>query len=564
MTIIGLRNWQKPYQKAISFPWFLIQSFGFDLSSFDWVQFSRFDLKSKFRIDLISGNDTNDALIQSLKSGADKLSNQNNFYFIHLSLIKEIISAGDRNFWDCDFIRNVIRQFSNSNAFDGSAVVMNALFMLYYELEKKDFPYEDEEAVQKALHLLSGDINLSLKVTICNYLDKIFERRYNACWAFAIVELLKMAISPDIHSNGSVWRKRLSQFLLHDPSLISAEQSQEIFVLAKSLTSQSEHIIISDLEIMSTNFHFSKLLAELIGHTKLIKVVWSTPNLRLLDLVQLEHYFDNVSYFDRGLSILRKERNGLSLIKFISSLKNPSIDTIASLYDALEFCNMINAMILDALLQKSEAWNLMIIPILASEAIEKLSSPKWEFRDNALSYLTVLVKYGYNGHDLTGRISDMAKNDEEPYIRREALIFLNQIGNQDDVTRVAAHILLSDSDSSPRIEAVQVLQDGLPQTEKLCLDLIPKILYDEDIALHRRIINLCANLITGSTNQELKDLLMKFLEDEVDCYEELNELLNGRSKGLSLQQKDSDDLEYIFNVLALQDEEEFDKDCYDL
>lgn len=63
-----------------------------------------------------------------------------------------------------------------------------------------------------------------------------------------------------------------------------------------------------------------------------------------------------------------------------------------------------------------------------------------------------------------------------------------------------------------RIEAVRILRNGLPQTEMLCLDLIPKILYDEDIALHRTIIDLCTALVTNGRNQELKELLIKFLE----------------------------------------------------
>ncbi|VDN87022.1 unnamed protein product, partial [Brugia pahangi] len=115
-----------------------------------------------------------------------------------------------------------------------------------------------------------------------------------------------------------------------------------------------------------------------------------------------------------------------------------------------------------------------------------------------------------------------------------------------------------------RIEAAQILRNGLPQTEKLCLDVIPKILYDEDIALHRIVIDLCAALVIDDRNEELKGLLIKFLEqDEVDCYEELSEMLYGKSKELE-QSKDNDDLEYIFNVLAKQDDEDFDKDCYDL
>lgn len=41
-------------------------------------------------------------------------------------------------------------------------------------------------------------------------------------------------------------------------------------------------------------------------------------------------------------------------------------------------------------------------------------------------------------------------------------------------------------------------------------------------------------------------------------------MLYGRNKGLSLKHKGDDDLEYIFNVLAKQSEEDVDKDCYDL
>lgn len=44
----------------------------------------------------------------------------------------------------------------------------------------------------------------------------------------------------------------------------------------------------------------------------------------------------------------------------------------------------------------------------------------------------------------------MAKNDEEPYVRSEALVLLNQIGNRVDVNNLAASVLLSDSDSVPR------------------------------------------------------------------------------------------------------------------
>lgn len=54
-------------------------------------------------------------------------------------------------------------------------------------------------------------------------------------------------------------------------------------------------------------------------------------------------------------------------------------------------------MILNALLQKSEAWNSKIIPVLASKIAEQLNLPRWECRDNALNQLAVLVKYGYNG-----------------------------------------------------------------------------------------------------------------------------------------------------------------------
>ncbi|VDO73402.1 unnamed protein product [Onchocerca flexuosa] len=108
-------------------------------------------------------------------------------------------------------------------------------------------------------------------------------------------------------------------------------------------------------------------------------------------------------------------------------------------------------MILNALLQKSEAWNNKIIPVLASKATEQLDLPRWECRDNALSQLIVLVKYGYNGSDLIQCITNMAKNDEEPYVRGQALVFLNQIGNPVDVKNVAGYVLLSDSDSAPRL-----------------------------------------------------------------------------------------------------------------
>uniref|UniRef100_A0A0R3RJ09 HEAT repeat domain-containing protein n=1 Tax=Elaeophora elaphi TaxID=1147741 RepID=A0A0R3RJ09_9BILA len=309
----------------------------------------------------------------------------------------------------------------------------------------------------------------------------------------------------------------------------------------------------------------NEILLQLIamGRTEFIKVVWDTPNLRLLDLVELGHHSDK-DYLDRGLSILCEERNALSASKFIASLKNPSIAMLDSVYDALKLHNMINPMVLNVLLQKSEAWKNKIIPVLASKVTEQLNLPRWECRDNALSQLTVLVKYGYDGSELIQRITDMAKNDEESYVRGEALVFLNQIGSQKDVHNVAAFVLLSDSDSSPRIEAVQILRNGLPETETLCLDLIPKILYDEDIALHRIVIDLCAALIINGRNQELRDLLIKFLEDEVDCYEELNEMLYGKNKKLSLKCADSDDLEYIFTVLTKQGEENLDKDCYDL
>ncbi|MCP9261296.1 hypothetical protein DINM_004672 [Dirofilaria immitis] len=460
-------------------------------------------------------NETNDALIESLKFGTDKLSNQSNFYFIHLSLIKEIISNGDKNLWDCDFIKNFVRQLLRNATFDGLVVVMNALFMLYCELEERGFPYEDEEVVQKALQLLNNSMDSSLKITICNYLDKIFERKYNTCWAFAIAELLKTSSSRLLHkcTGNSEWRKRTVT---------------RNFYVGKNLENRIEHI--SECEIVSMNFHFCKLVAELVGRTELIKIVWNTPNLRLLDLVELGYHSDE-DYLNRGLSILCEERNALAACKFIASLENPSIDVLDSLYNTLELHNMINSMILNALLQKSEAWNSKIIPVLASKAAEQLNFSKWECRDNALNQLIVLVKYGYNGCV--------------------------------DVRNLAAYVVLSDSDSAPRIEAVQILHNGLPQTEKLCLDVIPKILYNEDIVLHRTVIDLCADLIINGRNEELRNLLIEFFEqDEVDCYEQLNEILYGKNK--TLKCKDNGDLEYIFNVLAKQDEEDLDKDCYDL
>ncbi|VDK84727.1 unnamed protein product [Litomosoides sigmodontis] len=545
---------------------------------------------------LPKGNKTNDVLIESLKFGADELANQSNFYFIHLSLIREIVSNGDEDLWGCDFVKDVVRHFLGCSTFDGLAVVMNALFMLYCELEEKNFSYEDEEVVQKGLQLLNDNIDSALNITIFNYLDKIFGRKYNSCWASAVIELLKKSSSgsSDKYTGSSVWRKRLSQLLLHDPSVITVDQSREIFMLAKSLENGTEHINVSECKIVSINFHFCKLLSELvqqkkmdakifydegwccvhirneillhliaIGRTELRKLVWDTPNLRLLDLVELGNHSDK-DYLDRGLAILCEERSALSASKFIASLKDPSIAVLDSLYDTLELHNMINPMVLNALLEKSEIWNNKIIPVLASKTTELLNMPEWECRDNALNQLTVLINYGYNGSELVQRITDMVKNDEEPYVRGEALVFLDQIGNRVDVNNIAASVLLSDSDSAPRIEAVRILRNGLPQTEMLCLDLIPKILYDEDIALHRTIIDLCTALVTNGRNQELKELLTKFLEDEVDCYEELNEMIYGKNKGLSLKHKNHDDLEYIFNVLAKQSEEDVDKDCYDL
>lgn len=57
------------------------------------------------------------------------------------------MSSGDKDLWDRDFIKDVVRQFLSCSTFDGFAVVMNALFMLYCELEEKNFSYEDEGIV---------------------------------------------------------------------------------------------------------------------------------------------------------------------------------------------------------------------------------------------------------------------------------------------------------------------------------------------------------------------------------------------------------------------------------
>uniref|UniRef100_A0A0R3RJI4 DUF4413 domain-containing protein n=1 Tax=Elaeophora elaphi TaxID=1147741 RepID=A0A0R3RJI4_9BILA len=214
---------------------------------------------------LPKGNETNDALIESLKFGTDELKNQSNFYSIHFSLIKEVISNGDKNLWNYDCIKDVVQQFSSNSTYDGSTIVMNALFALYCELEARNFSYEDEEVVQKALKLLHDNTDSALNVTICSYLDKIFGRKYNTCWASAIIELLKTSGSrlSDKCAGSCAWRERLSQLLLHDLSLITIEQSGEIFVLAKSLENRIENIV-SECEIVSMNFHFCKLLAELV------------------------------------------------------------------------------------------------------------------------------------------------------------------------------------------------------------------------------------------------------------------------------------------------------------
>lgn len=58
-----------------------------------------------------------------------------------------MVSNSERNFWDCDFIKNVVRQFLRDLTRNDSIVAINALFMLYCELEEKNLPYEDEGSV---------------------------------------------------------------------------------------------------------------------------------------------------------------------------------------------------------------------------------------------------------------------------------------------------------------------------------------------------------------------------------------------------------------------------------
>lgn len=68
------------------------------------------------------------------------------------------------------------------------------------------------EVVQKALGLLNDNIDLALNVTLCNYLDKIFGRKYNTNWASAIIALLTKSSygSSDKCTGGSAWHKRLT------------------------------------------------------------------------------------------------------------------------------------------------------------------------------------------------------------------------------------------------------------------------------------------------------------------------------------------------------------------
>lgn len=63
-----------------------------------------------------------------------------------------------------------------------------------------------------------------------------------------------------------------------------------------------------------------------------------------------------------------------------------------------------------------------------------------------------------------------------------------------------------------RAEAAKILLDGLPQTEQLCLKVIPKVLYDDDVELHRVVIEICGKLIAGGKNNELREMLEKFQE----------------------------------------------------
>ncbi|VDM96443.1 unnamed protein product [Thelazia callipaeda] len=562
------------------------------------------------KFSVISDSRTNNALIESLQLVDGELLVESNFYLVHLSIINEIVSSGDKNFWKNSLVRNFVNQLSANSSFDDCIVIMNVLFMLYCSLEEKEFFYDHkEEVVQKAIHLLYNKSNAVLTRTICNYLDKVFSREYNVRWVCSVIKLLKVAYTESLHASASELRKRLPQLLLRDPSVLSVEQMEGIFSWAKNVKDRSKPVIFTDREVVSTNFYFAKLLAKLLylkqidkkvlsddwcsihirneillhlvalGRTELTDLLLSSSSLSLLDLIRLKHFVD-------------KDCNARLACKFIESLDSPTLAMLNELYDVLEHHGVviiyigsnlivdlmknylytveisrntkISPSVMNSLLMKLEAWNNLMIPILATKAVKELNSSNWESRDDALHNLTLLVKYGYKCVDIIDHIVGMAKQDAEPYVRGEALVFLHQNGNLEDVMRVAVDVVLTDSDPVPRIEALHILENNLPYSEELCLNIIPKILYDEDIALHRKVIKLCVNLIVGGKNQELRNVLITFLEDEVDCYEELNEALYGNNQKLSGQNKENDELKYLFSVLEQQNAEQHDKDCYDL
>lgn len=52
--------------------------------------------------------------------------------------------------------------------------------------------------------------------------------------------------------------------------------------------------------------------------------------------------------------------------------------------------------------------------------------------------------------DVIEQITEMAKNDEEYYVRKEALKLLSKVQNDKEVSRLAAELLLTNTNSCPK------------------------------------------------------------------------------------------------------------------
>lgn len=538
---------------------------------------------------------TKEAIIKSLECGADKLLTGSSAE-IHLILIAGILSAGDWDFWDCDAVRTFVFDLLRKTTDASNPVILKVLFSLYSKLDEKHFIYGDEEVIAHALQLLN-EADLDTKCYVCIYLDKVFARKFKAEWAVAVADILMMSLKT--YSANITLCRRLSQLLLHGPDLLPTEYSREIVLLVKDLPIRSMHFDprAGDLAHMSTNFYICKLLAEFVqrkkvdddllfdnrwrcihirtevmlqliamGRKEFIRVVSDTSELRLIDWIELKRVSNEVleGYFERGLSLLSERRDNVSWVReFVGSLSNPSDAMLDLIYHVLVRHKCATALNMDALLRKSETWSCKMISVLAAQATEQLSSAEWGCKDNALDELSLLADYGYVASDVIEQITEMVKNDEEYYVRKEALKFLSKVQNDKEVSRLAAELLLTDTNSCPKAEAAKILLDGLPQTEQLCLKVVPKVLYDDDIELHRVVIEICGKLIAGGRNNEMREMLEKFQEDEVDCYDELNEILHSNNSGRSQEVNSAnDELEYIFSELERRDDK-FDKDCYD-